>query len=264
MLYPKDGLAGSALVSRLDRLFDCTRAFGSTRQYESGDSLEFVRIEPGAMLMTPIDDHARSLLKIPSDHESIAGRTAPILDGSVERIATIDAGRCRFSSKISVTCRRCRAINERIEAILGCPQPMTFRTFLDLESAHFSRGHPTLATRTAQLGQSRLWRLRIECNPATKTESRVVQISRIALWTDQAAAINDLDDSGSAVVTELIFGPGNRATSATSADRRIGRRGRRRFERLATATIEYACRCHSGNIVLGMTICTGYELQADL
>ena len=167
MLYSKDGLASSILVTRLARLFDCTRAFGSTRQYESGDSLEFVRIEPGAMLMAPIDDHARSLLKISSDHESIAGRTAPILDGSVERIATIDAGRWRLSSEIAVTCRRCRAINERIEAILGCPQPVTFRTFLDLESAHFSRSHPTLATRTAQLGQSRLQRLRIERDSTT-------------------------------------------------------------------------------------------------
>jgi hypothetical protein len=44
---------------------------------------------------------------------------------------------------------------------------VTFRTFLDLESAHFSRSHPTLATRTAELGQSRLRRLRIESNPTT-------------------------------------------------------------------------------------------------
>ena len=206
------------------------------------------------MLMASIDDHARSLLEISPIHQRIADRTPPILDRIVERIASIDTRRGRFSFQIAISRRRRRSIDESIESILGRPEPETFRTFLNFEATHFARGHPALTARASQLRQSRLRRLWIERHAASKTETRIIQVSRVTLWTDQAAAINDLDDSRSAVVAELVLVLRDRAAGTTSANRCISRLRRRCFERLATTTIERAIRHHPGHIVLGMTI----------
>jgi hypothetical protein len=125
---------------------------------------------------------------------------------------------------------------------------------VDLETTDLPRTHPTLATRTSQLGERRPGRQRIECNTTTQAETGVIQISGITLWTDQTAAVDELNDSRSTVVAEFVVVLCDRATAATSTNRRIRRQRRRGYEGLATAAIEGTSRRHSGDVVLGMTI----------
>ena len=211
-------------------------------------------IEPGAMFMASIHDHARSFLEISPIHQRVTDGTSPILERVVERISAVYARRRRLTFEIVALRGGRRTIDKRIESILGCPESKTFRTFLNFEPAHATCGHPTLATRTSQLGQGRLGRLRIEGDTAAETETSIIQISRIALGADQTAAVDNLNDSGPAVVAEFVVVPGDRATATTATNGYLRRRGWRRFERLPAATVEGAVRRHSGHIVLGMAI----------
>lgn len=96
--------------------------------------------------------------------------------------------------------------------------------------------------------------MRIESNAAAKTETRVIEISRIAFWTDEATPINNLNDSGSAVVAELVPVLCDRAAAATSTNRRVRRDRRRRVERLPATAIELASDHRFADVVLSMTI----------
>jgi hypothetical protein len=223
-----------------------------------------VGIEPCAMLMASIDDDTGAPLEISPVHQRIADRTAPILDRASGRISTIDP-RCNdLLLDIVISCSRGSAVDERVETIFGCPESMAFRAFVDFETADLTRAHPALTAGALQFRQRRSRRLRIKGNATSQTETRIIQIARIALWADQTAAINDLNDPRSAIIAVLILVLGDRATAAAPTNRCIGRDRRRRLERRSTATIEGAFLHHLADIVLGVTIWTGYELQTDL
>jgi hypothetical protein len=96
--------------------------------------------------------------------------------------------------------------------------------------------------------------LRIKSDATAKTETRVIEISRIAFWANEAAPINNLDDSGSTVVADLVPVLCDGAASATSTNRRIRRDRRRRVERFSATTIELASDRHFADVVLSMAM----------
>ena len=95
--------------------------------------------------------------------------------------------------------------------------------------------------------------MRIKGDPAAETESRVVEVPRIAFGTDQAAAIDDLYDGRAAIVAELALVLGDGAAASATPDHGIVRF--RSFGREAdpAAAIECAVRGQTGDVILGMT-----------
>jgi hypothetical protein len=235
---------------------------GSAGQDEACNSFEFVGIQPGSVLVTPIDDHTGALAEIAPSHHRVASGTATIFDTIACGVSAIDSRHGRLPGLGSLTGNRSRTIDKRREYVFGGPQAVAFGAFLNHEAADFAGAHPTFATGAAKLRRGLERNLRLESDPARQTETGVIEIAGHAFRADQASASWCRDDARLAVVADFVAFPRDRATGATALDRCVDTDWRRRLERRPTATIEGAPRHHRCHIVLRMTICTGDQFHA--
>ena len=189
-LYPPGCRAGVLTVPGFPlACFDLRHTGGSARQDKACDSFELVGVQPGSVLVTPIDDHAGSFTEISPSHHRVAGGTATIFDAMARGVSAIDSRRAGLSGSGPLAGEGTGSIDERLEYVFGRPQAVAFGTFLDQEPADFASRHPTFATRTAKLGRVLEGNLRLESNPTGQTEAGVIEVARHALRTDQASTL---------------------------------------------------------------------------
>ena len=231
------------------------RGFARTpRENETCDLFEFVGIEPGSVLMTLIDDHARTLSKVATPHLCIAFRAAPVFDLASRGIPALDTWRGRVTGGQFLAHELCCPIDERVEPIPWCPESVTFLAFLNLEATDDARCHTAITARASELGLLWLDRFGFEADSTSEAEPRIIRVARKTLWADQASAIADVDDGGTAVAAVLVLFLGQGPACATALNRRVGALQRHDPQLGTAATIELAVRRHFGDIVLRMTV----------
>ena len=245
-------------------VFDSRGCLCAPGKNESGNALEFVRVEPGAVFMTLIDDHTRTSAKVAARHHRVTGRTAPVLDAIRTGIPTVDARRRRLAGFRAGSSHSGRPIHERIEYVLRRPDAVAFGAFLNDERADLTRGHPSFAARTAEFRGVVENRLGVEARPTGEAKARVIQIARHAFRTDGAPTTRCGNDARLAIVADLITLSRDRAASATSLDPGIDAHERGRLEGRATATIERTPEHPRGDVILRMAIWAGDQLHSEV
>ena len=218
--------------------FHLRSSIGATRQNETRDPLEFMCIEPGAMQVTHVDDHARSLAEVFAPHEVVARRTSAIFDAGLGRVVSFEARHSIFTALGAILCYVGSAIDQARKDFVRRPQSVAFRAFLNNKTTDFAHAHPALAAGAPQFRGIGNGRTRFEARATGETESRVIEIAGHALGADQSTAMCSANDLGATIAAVIVLPSRNRTTGAATQDRRLNDLRRTGLKRRATATFK--------------------------
>ncbi len=232
-----------------------------TGHYESGNSFQFIGVQPGPVGPADVDDHPRSLAEVASRHQFLTFRARPVLHLLGERVASHTPHRGQLiPAGFTVAPSVDGLVDQHIEVLLRYPQAMALWTFVDTDAANAVGRHFTFAGRAGEFTTLEVDLMRAKFDSAGGAKTRIFGIPAEAFRADQAQLAFVPDDGGIAVVTVIGCFTYCRATGSTAQDIRVHALKPTILDGVPAMALEFLRR-HLGGVELGVAFGTGNEMQ---